>query len=142
MAWWWCNAGATSSSSHRSRESSAPVSIPAFTAVIIFLSYTGFFQVHPALALRSVPAAAAPRGVASCSSSDSGSYNEFLEQPNFSGGDDVGLYSLKDTGRRHLISVSFESSHEVYHAAAKVSLVPFNNELRFFFGVCVRTSFH
>jgi hypothetical protein len=107
------------------------VSIPAFAAVIIFLSYTGFFQVHPALALRSVPAAAAaaeaaPRGVASCSSSDSGSYNEFLKRPNFAGGDDVGLYSLEDTGRRHLISVSFESSHEVYHAAAKVSLVPFN----------------
>lgn len=134
-SWWWCNAGATSSSSHRSRESSAPVSIPAFAAVIIFLSYTGFFQVQPALALRSVPAAAAaaapPRGVASRSSSDSGSYNEFLERPNFAGGDDVGLYSLEDTGRRHLISVSFESSHEVYHAAAKVSLVsahtqPFN----------------
>jgi hypothetical protein len=105
------------------------VSIPAFAAVIIFLSYTGFFQVHPALALRSVPAAAAaaaPRGVASCSSSDSGSYNEFVERPNFSGGDNVGLYSLEDTGRRHLISVSFESSHEVYYAAAKVSLVPFN----------------
>ncbi len=124
--WWWCNAGATSSSSHGSRESSAPVSIPDFAALIIFLSYTGCFQVHPALALRSVPAAAAPRGVASCSSSDSGSYNEFLERPNFAGGDDVGLYSLDDTGRRHLISLSFDSSHEVYHAAAKVSPVPFN----------------
>jgi hypothetical protein len=96
--------------------------------VIIFLSYTRFFQVHPALAFRSVPAAAAaaPRGAASCSSSDSGSYNEFLERRDFAVADDVGLYSLEDTGRRHLISVSFESSHEVYHAAAKVSLVPFN----------------